>query len=196
MYSAHAAHGADDAVVSKDRPFLVALFDNEQSLVEATDQARTSGMPIHDCYTPYPVHGLDAAMGLKRSWLPYASFCFGTFGLCLAFALQTHTQYVDFVPLWKGWPINIGGKPFLPWPAFIPVFFELTVFCTAHITVLTYLVYRRILPGMKAKIHIDGVTDDKFALELDPAAAGFDDSAARALFGRHGAVDVLTVEGR
>jgi hypothetical protein len=151
---------------------------------------------VHDCYTPYPVHGLDDAMGLKRSWLPYASFGFGCFGLLLAIGLQVHTQYVDFVPLWKGWPIIIGGKPFLPWPAFVPVFFELTVFCTGHLTVLTYLIYRRILPGVKPKIHIDGVTDDRFAIALDPEASGFDEQAARALFAAHGAIDILNVEGR
>lgn len=178
------------------RPFLVALFDNDHALLGATSEAREAGLPIHDCYTPYPVHGLDAAMGLKRSWLPYAAFGYGSFGLFLAFALQVHTQYVDWVGLWKGWPIIIGGKPFLPWPAFVPVFFELTVFCTGHLTVLTYLIYRRILPGMQKKIHIDGVTDDKFALAIDPAASGFDEERARSVFGRHGAIEVLTVEGK
>ncbi len=194
MASAHAAPASE--ATSGDKPFLVALFGDEHALVEATTAARSGGLPIHDCYTPYPVHGLDAAMGLKRSWLPYIAFCYGAFGLLLAISLQVHTQYVDFVPMWKGWPIIIGGKPFLSWPAFVPVFFELTVLCTGHLTVLTYLIYRRLLPGMRPKISVPGVTDDKFALALDPAAVGFDAGSARALFADHGAVEVLTVEGR
>lgn len=194
--AAHAA--APEAATTELREFFVGTFAEEHQILEVTNEARESGLPIHDCFTPYPVHGLDAAMGLKRSWIPYASFAFGCFGFFLAFSLQTHTQFVDFdmVQLWKGWPIIIGGKPFLPWPAFVPVFFELTVFCTGHLTVLTYLIYRRILPGVKPKIHIDGVTDDRFALALDPTAAGFDEEKARALFAKYGAVDVLTVEGK
>jgi hypothetical protein len=194
---ASAAH-AEPAVgdVSGLKTFFVATFGDEHALVQATAEARAAGLPIHDCYTPYPVHGLDDAMGLKRSWLPYASFGFGCFGFLLAFSLQVHTQFVDFVPIWKGWPIIVGGKPFLPWPAFVPVFFELTVLCTGHLTVLTYLIYRRLLPGMKPKIHIDGVTDDRFAIALDPAAAGFDEASARALFASHHVLEIMNVEGK
>jgi hypothetical protein len=192
MASAATAAPAAEAL----KTFFVGTFGGEHELLEATAEAREAGLPIHDCYTPYPVHGLDDAMGLKRSWIPYASFSFGCFGLFLAISLQTHTQWVDFVPIWKGWPIIIGGKPFLPWPAFVPVFFELTVLCTGHLTVLLYLLYRRILPGMKPKIHIDGVTDDRFAIALDPSAEGFDEDSARALFERHHVLEIMNVEGK
>ena len=180
----------------KTRELFVGIFTEEQQLLSVAKDATQGGFPVEDCFTPYPVHGLDDALGWKRSWIPYISFCFGCFGLFLAISLQTHTQYVDFVPFWKGWPIVIGGKPFLPWPAFIPVFFELTVFCTGHLTVLSYFIYRRLYPGAKVKVHIDGVTDDRFAIALDPADDSFDEEQARALFARHGVTEVLTVEGR
>ncbi len=181
---------------SATRELFVGMFTEEHQILSVAKDATDSGLPVEDCFTPYPVHGLDDALGWKRSWIPYASFAYGCFGLFLAISLQTHTQFIDFVPFWKGWPIIIGGKPFLPWPAFIPVFFELTVFCTAHITVLTYLIYRKKFPGAKAKVHIDGVTDDRFAIALDPTADNFDEDEARALFARHGVTEVLTVEGR
>lgn len=189
---------AVDAPKIKVKEFLAGIFTEEAQILSVTKAAHDAGHPIHDCYTPYPVHNLDVAQGLKRSWLTYAAFVWAGLGLFLAISLQVHTQYVDFelVPLWKGWPIIIGGKPFLPWPAFVPVFFELTVLCCGHLTVLTFLVYRGLLPGMKAKIHIDGVTDDRFAIVLDPQADGYDEEAARALFAQHGASEVITVEGR
>ena len=195
MSSAVATHGHEETA-QKTRAFFVGIFTEERQLMSVAKDATDNGHPVHDCYTPYPVHGLDDALGWKRSWIPYASFCFGLFGLSLAIGLQVHSQYVDFVPFWRGWPIIIGGKPFLSWPAFIPVFFELTVLCTGHLTVLTYLIYRRMYPGAKVKVHIDGVTDDRFAIALDPEGEGFDEDQARALFAKHGCTEILTVEGR
>ena len=195
MSSAVATHG-EEGTAKKTRELFVGIFTEEHQLMSVAKDATDSGHPVHDCYTPYPVHGLDDALGWKRSWIPYASFCFGLFGLSLAFGLQVHSQYVDFVPFWRGWPIIIGGKPFLSWPAFIPVFFELTVLCTGHLTVLTYFIYRRLFPGAKVKVQIDGVTDDRFAIALDPEDASFDEDQARALFAKHGCSEILTVEGR
>jgi len=195
MSSAAATHGLEETAQTT-RELFVGIFTEEHQLMSVAKDATDSGHPVHDCYTPYPVHGLDDALGWKRSWIPYASFCFGLFGLSLAFGLQVHSQYVDFVPFWRGWPIIVGGKPFLPWPAFIPVFFELTVLCTGHLTVLTYFIYRRMFPGAKVKVQIDGVTDDRFAIALDPEDASFDEDQARALFAKHGCSEILTVEGR
>lgn len=197
MSSAAVAHPELDAAEeAATRDLFVGVFTEEEQILSVSKDATDAGMPVHDCYTPYPVHGLDDALGWKRSWLPYAAFCWGSFGLFLAFSLQVHTQYVDFVPFWKGWPIIVGGKPFLPWPAFVPVFFELTVFCTGHLTVLTYLVYQRLFPGAEVKVHIDGVTDDRFAIALDPEDDDFDEAAARELFAAHGVSEILTVEAR
>jgi hypothetical protein len=180
------------------KDYFAGVFTEEAQILSVTKAAYDAGQPIHDCFTPYPVHNLDVAQGLKRSWITYAAFVWAALGLFLAISLQVHTQFVDFteLPLWKGWPIIIGGKPFLPWPAFVPVFFELTVLCCGHLTVLTLLVSRGLLPGMQPKIHIDGVTDDRFAIVLDPEGEGYDEAAARALFEQHGATDVFTVEGR
>ncbi len=187
-----------EAPASAVKEFFVGIFTEEAQILSVTQAAREGGLPIHDAFTPYPVHNLDVAQGIKRSWLTYAAFGWACFGLFLAFSLQVHTQYVDFemVPIWKGWPIVIGGKPFLPWPAFVPVFFELTVLCCGHLTVLTFLVYRALYPGKKPKLLLDGVTDDRFALVLDPEADSWNEDAAREIFNQHGASEIYTVEGR
>lgn len=209
-----ALKAAANAPVSKTKDYFAGIFLEEEQILSVTYAARAAGLPIHDCFTPYAVHNLDKAQGIKRSLLTYAALLWGTLGFSLAFFLQVHTQSIDFintdnlpligdmlkgvdvVPFLKGWPIIVGGKPFLPWPAFVPVFFELTVLCTGHLTVLTLLVYRGLYPGKKPKIHIDGVTDDRFAIVLDPAGKGYDEAQARALFEQHGAAEVITVEGR
>lgn len=187
-----------EATKPTHKDYLAGIFTEEAQILAVTNAAREAGQPIHDCFTPYPVHNLDVAQGLNRSWITYAAFLWGSLGLFLAVSLQVHTQFVDFaeVPFWKGWPIIIGGKPFLPWPAFVPVFFELTVLCTGHLTVLTLLASRGLFPGKQPKIRIDGVTDDRFAIVLDPDGDGYNEEAARSLFEQHGAADVITVEGR
>ncbi len=199
---------------AKTKTYFAGVFNEEHQILSVTTAAREGGLPIHDCYTPYAVHNLDVAQGVKRSWLTYAALAWGTLGFLLALGLQVHTQYIDFidasklplvggalkdvdiVPFLKGWPMIIGGKPFLPWPAFVPVFFELTVLACGHLTVLTFLVYRGLYPGKKVPLHIDGVTDDRFAIVLDPEGEGYDEEQARALFEQHGASDVFNVEGR
>ena len=104
------------------------------------------GFKKYDAYTPYPVHGLDDAMGLKRSWIPYATFFAGITGAISAAALEIWTSAVD-------WPINIGGKPMVSFPAFIPIIFELTVLF-GGLTTMGALFYACDLPNFKRKFFI------------------------------------------
>ena len=111
----------------------LALFDDPESLLEATEKVRKLNIEYMETYTPFPVHGMEQAMGLKRSWIPWATLAFGLSGAGLAFGFQAWTSAVN-------WPINVGGKPFISWPAFIPVSFEGMVLISGLLTTLVGLV--------------------------------------------------------
>ena len=88
-------------------PCTVAIFEDDEVLLEALRKSRAKGLKILDCFTPFPVHGIERVLGIKRSNLGIAAFVFGCFGFTVAFLLQTYVMKFD-------WPNNIGGKP--TWP--------------------------------------------------------------------------------
>ncbi len=164
------------------RPF-VAYFTREQDVLAATGAVRKAGLGIRDVYTPYAVHGLDTAMGLRRSRLSQVCFFAGLTGLTTMLLFAWWTSAVS-------WPLNVGGKPFASIPAYIPVTFEFTVLCASLITVSALFAVARLWPGRAADT-LPGVTDDRFALVLEEVA---DDSRARALCLEHGAVETGWLE--
>ena len=139
--------------------FLVGVFDDEDVLVEAVTAARSQGIRIHDCYTPFPVHGLGHALGYKRSKLPIAAFLFGTLGLSLALLMQFYMMRID-------WPMIIGGKNFAS-ITFVPVSFELTVLLSALGMVAVFMIVSDLRPYGKAKIFDLRATDDKHIMAID-----------------------------
>lgn len=159
---------------------FVGSFESEEDLLAAIRDARKVGLVVHDAYTPYAVHGLDEAMGLPRSRLPYVCFGGGLVGLLTGWALQYYTSAVS-------WPLNVGGKPMHSLPAFLPVIFELTVLFAALSTVLALLIRERLYPGAKAGA-VPRATDDRFALAIETSGAHFDQREAERLFERHGAL--------
>jgi hypothetical protein len=165
---------------------FVAWFEREEDILAATYAARRAGLVVHDTYTPYAVHGMDEAMGIQPSRLPYVCFGAGLTGLSCAWGLQYWASVVS-------WPLNVGGKPAHSLPAFIPVMFELTVLFAALTTVAALFLRERLIPGARAKV-IKRVTDDRFALALDASADGFDRVEARALLEHHGAVETAVEE--
>jgi hypothetical protein len=180
---------------ANDNQYLVGIFDDEDLILGATKATRGAGLPIYDCYTPYPVHGLDTAQGLPRSWITYATFGFAALGFCTSMFMQTYTQAIE-TPFWSGWPLIIGGKPFWPLTAFVPILFELTVLFAGIGTALTLLASNKLYPGNKPKFSLPGITDDRFALVLDPGQKGFDEGRARDLLSRHGASEITWVQGQ
>src|SRR5258708_3121466 len=86
------------------KTLLVATFSNAESLLAAVHEARECNLRIHDVYTPYPIHGLDEAMGIRRSRLPWVTLLGGLAGLTIALSLQFYANVLD-------WPLNVGGKP-------------------------------------------------------------------------------------
>ncbi len=142
---------------------LFAIFTDEGKLLAATKALRDQAIPIADVFTPYAVHGLDDAMGLRRSRLPVVTFLAGLVGLAIAMLLQCWTSAVD-------WPINVGGKPFMSIPAFIPVAFELTVLIGGLSTVLALFIRTGLYPGAKKPLAHPKVTDNHFAIALEKNA--------------------------
>jgi hypothetical protein len=165
---------------SKCERIFVAYFSTEDDLLGAVTSARKAGWAVADVYTPYAVHGLDEAMGLKPSRLTWVCFLAGLTGLCLALGFEYYTSAVS-------WPLNVGGKPYDSFPAFIPVAFELTVLTAGLVTVAALFLRTRLYPGRKG-LTLPGVTNDRFALALATRGT-FEEGEADALLKGHGATE-------
>jgi len=143
---------------------IYGVFDDEEILMQAIPLLRGKGIELKDVQSPFPVHGVDTLLGLKRTRISICSFLYGMTGTTLALWMTWYMMVHD-------WHINIGGKPnfwfYMNLPAFIPVTFESTVFCAAHGMVITYLLRSKILPGVTAPIPHIRITDDKFVLHVD-----------------------------
>lgn len=161
--------------------FLLATFEDDVPVMEATKKAREKNIDIYDIYTPFPVHGLDEAMGIKRSILPYVTLLAGAAGLMTAIALQVYTNGLD-------WPIIVGGKSPIAAPAFVPISFELTVLFGAHTTVAAFLFLNKLWPGRKPHIFDKDQTCHKFIMAFDKSKVNADEVTN--LMKEHGAVEI------
>ena len=143
---------------------VIARFDSPESLVHAAEKVRDEGFTKFDCHSPFPIHGLDHALGLERTRLAIAAFFYGALGCIFAFAMTYYIMIID-------WPMNIGGKPsfayYLNMPAFVPILFEMTVFFAAHLMVITYFFRSKLFPGQTASNPDVRTTDDKFLMEIE-----------------------------
>ena len=148
------------------KKMIYALYDDDHVLLNAAKQLVSKGVRIRDVYSPFPIHGIDPVIGIKRTRMGIVSFLFGLTGLSLALLGFWYFMIVD-------WPMNIGGKPSFSLvqnlPAFIPITFEFTVLCAAHGMAITYLLRNRTLPGIKARNPDPRTTDDKFLMEIHSA---------------------------
>lgn len=142
------------------KKFVVGNFYDEQVLFPAVKQVRKKGYRIHDVYTPFPIHGLDTAMGLRDTSLHTAGFIYGITGTAIAFSFITWVFTTD-------WPLNIGGKPFFSLPAWIPIMFELTVLFAAVGMVLTFCYLCNLAPFVKRDHFNPRSTDDTFVMAIE-----------------------------
>lgn len=149
--------------MSTGEKFVVGIFDDEEVLLQGVDGIREKGVKIHEVYTPFPVHGLDEALGYKRSRLPIAAFLFGMTGTTLALTMQIWMLGFD-------WPMIIGGKNFISLPPFIPVTFELTVLLSALGMVATFMIVSDLKPYKWPRSYDIRSTDDKHVMAIDLAA--------------------------
>jgi hypothetical protein len=117
---------------------LMAEFETPDQLLEAARRTRDAGYKKFDCYTPFPIHGLTAAMGVKEAKVPWTVFIMGLLGAIGAFSLQVWTSLVDY-------PLNVAGRDLLSWPYFIPITFEGMVLSAAFGAFFGTHIYNRML---------------------------------------------------
>ncbi len=145
-----------------DKHFIVGIFDDEDVLLTGINIVRGNGIKIEDVYSPFPVHGIDDALGYKKSRLPIAAFIFGLTGTSLALLMQIWMLGYD-------WPMIIGGKNFASLPPFIPVTFELTVLLAALGMVGTFMIVSDMKPYKWPRQFDLRSTDDKHVMAIDIA---------------------------
>lgn len=142
---------------------LHAMYDDEEKLMHSASRLVEKGIRVKEVYSPFPIHGLDPIIGVKRTRLGIASFMYGMTGTSLALLGMYYFMIYD-------WPMNIGGKPSFSLienlPAFIPVTFEFSVLCAAHGMAITYLLRNGTLPGMPAQNPDPRTTDNMFVMEI------------------------------
>ncbi len=147
---------------------------------------RSKGVKIKDVISPFPIHGLDHALGLRRSRISICSFLYGMTGCGLAILMTWYMMISD-------WPMDVGGKPnfafYKNMPAFIPVIFESTIFCAAHGMVITFYLRSKLLPGVTAFCPDVRMTDDKIIMQVEVSDAESEAKAA-SLLKEYGAEEV------
>src|SRR6187402_3759182 len=156
---------------------ILAEYDTPDQLLSAAKTVREAGFEKWDTYSPFPVHGIDAAMGIKMTILPWLTLCAGLTGLATAITMQWWMNAYDY-------PWLISGKPIWSIPANVPIMFELTVLFSA----ITTLVAMLVLNNLPTPAHpLDFVkrfarsTDDRFFLLIEAADPKFDEERTQKL---------------
>ncbi len=169
---------------------LVASFDKIDEFLEAVTKIRDAGFSKWDTHTPFVVHGLDAAMGIKPTKLPFLVFGAGLTGCTAGIALQWFTNAFDY-------PFLISGKPLFSLPANIPVAFEMTILFAAISALVGMLAFNG-LPQLSHPLHssrlMKRATDDKFLISIEAADPKFELVKTHELLESLGPLGVEVVE--
>ena len=166
-----------------------ALYNDDDILMDAVKKVKAAHHHIDEVFTPFPVHGLDKALGLAPTKLAITAFLYGLTGLSFAIWMTNYMMIED-------WPQDIGGKPSFSYienmPAFVPIMFELTVFFAAHLMVLTFYMRSKLWPFKKAENPDVRTTDDHFLMAVD---AGHHDTEEVMDFLRNtGAIEINLID--
>ncbi len=169
---------------------VMAEFDHPEALVQAAHATYTAGYRKLDAYSPFPIEGLSEAIGFHHDRLPLLVLIGGLCGTCVGFGLQYWVSAINY-------PVNIGGRPFNSWPAFIPVTFEVTILLAAFTAVLGMLA----LNGLPMPYHpvfnaprFALATRDRFFLCIEATDPLYDRQAARQFLHSLGAKEVVDVD--
>jgi len=145
------------------KKFVYGIFNDDETVLSAIPALKSKGLRVKDVISPFPIHGLDHALGLKRTRISITCFLYGMTGCSLALLMMYYMNIFD-------WPMDIGGKPSFAFyknlPAFIPVTFESTVLCAAHGMVITFLLRSKLLPGMEPDVIHPRMADDHFVMAV------------------------------
>jgi hypothetical protein len=166
-----------------NKNFVLGVFSDEDVLLSAVSSVRGKGVKIHEVYSPFPVHGLDEALGYKRTRLPIAAFLFGLTGTTLALFTQIWMLGYD-------WPMIIGGKNHASLPPFVPVTFEFTVLLSAFGMVITFMIVSDMKPYKWPRQFDIRSTDDKHIMAIDLGTNKVSKDEIRRLLKDAGATEV------
>lgn len=169
---------------------LIASFDTAADIYHAAEKVRDAGFKNWDCITPCPVHGLDGAMGVRRSKVPRFSLAGGIVGFITGMSLIYFTGAVDY-------KLIVGGKPlFSPMFAF-PVAYELTILFCAFATIGGMFILNGLPmhyhPVLKTD-HIVRGLDDKFLIVIEASDPKYDTAATKALLESAGGTEITEIE--
>jgi Protein of unknown function (DUF3341) len=169
---------------------LLAEYDSAHDIYEACIKVRDAGYEKWDACTPFPVHGLEKAMGLSASRLPWMVLGSAITGASLAIIFMVWVSVFDY-------PLNIGGKPTWSIPAFIPVMFEITILFGA-LTAVFGMIWLNGLPSwhhpLFQSVLFEGVTDDKFFIVIESSDPLFDQVRTQKLLMHSGAIKTEVLE--
>ena len=167
-------------------------FENPEQLLKAAKKLREAGYKNFDCHSPFPIHGMDAAMGLKRSPLGYIVFTVAFIALLAGFLLEWWTSTVDY-------PLVISGKPFFSYQAYGPVAFAIMVLCSSFVALFGMLALNK-LPRyfhmLFSSSRFEKVSNDGFFVSIEDSDPKFDMSTTKKLLTDIGGknVEVLSEE--
>jgi len=168
----------------------MAEFDSATEIVVAAEKVRDAGFTKTDAYSPFPIHEMDEALGIKRTILPYLVFCGGVCGLLLGLGLQYYTHVIEY-------PIIVGGRPHFSLPAFVPPAYELTILLASFTAVIGML----LLNGLPRPYHpvfnvprFNLASREKFFLVIEEADPKFDYTATKTFMENLNPQEVFDVE--
>jgi hypothetical protein len=182
--------GAEPDVETPELVGVLGEFDNVDKVVRAAQMVRRAGFTRWDVHTPFPIHGIDYAMGIKPTILPWIVLCMGLFGLAGGILLQWYVNAYDY-------QFVISGKPFWSLPANIPVAFECTILCSAYTAVFGMLALNKLPMLYNPLFKIDRfrrVTQDRFFVAIDASDPRFDERRVTEFLNKLGALAVERVE--
>ncbi len=169
---------------------LGCFFEPEDAL-RAARKVRDSKYTHFDFLTPFPIHGMEEAMGQKASWIPWVSAGLAFTGILTAQAMMNYIMVVD-------WPMNFGGKPHAAWPSFIPITFELMVLFAAIGSAIVAIVAgkRDTVPQPPPLLIKTGATVDRFVVWISATDPKFADEPTVDFIKSLGAKEVRLVDER
>lgn len=181
------AHGHEDATPAVYG--LIAEFDDPDTLLRATEKAHESGYRTMDAYSPFPVHGLAEAMGVRKTAVSFITLVGGLTGAATGFGMQYFAHVIHY-------PYDIGGKPLNSWPSFMPITFELTILFAAFAALGSMLALNGLPrphhPIFNAK-RFERASSDGFFLCIERTDAQYDTEQTRSFLEGLGPVEVSEV---
>lgn len=169
--------------LDQNKTVMFGIFEDPDKFLDTVGHVHKSGANIIDCYTPFPIHGIEKAMGLKRSLLPIGAFMFGCLGFITAATLQLYMMHFD-------WPMVIGNKPTIG-VSYVPVLFEMSVLFTAFGMAFLFFFRSKMIHGKIPQERVDfRQTDDRMVVAIATDGPAVDKNNLSSMLFNGGAVVV------